>query len=128
MSLFSPSCRHGILRFQESWVKLSSISIQLRWKKKPRTRKPAHIPMALGKMYKIPKHPYVPPEENELTLNLLAEYMRKIDSMRKYFKEELEQKYKDEGNTFENQKLEEVKFQALLDENNKENERLRKIR
>ncbi|KFM82070.1 putative 28S ribosomal protein S26, mitochondrial, partial [Stegodyphus mimosarum] len=100
---------------------------QLRWKKIPR-RKPKWLPTAPSKLYRIPEHPYVPPDEKELILELLDEYNRKIESLRKLFQAEVKQKDVDEGNTLEQQKKDEAEFRLLLEENKKENEKIRAIR
>ncbi|GFT69390.1 probable 28S ribosomal protein S26, mitochondrial [Nephila pilipes] len=101
--------------------------MQLRWKKIPK-RKPKFLPTAASKLFRIPEHPYVPPDEKQLIDDLLEEYYRKIDSLRVLFKAELNQKNIDEGHTLENQRDEEAKFCLLLEENKKENERIAKIR
>ncbi|GBM23566.1 hypothetical protein AVEN_196642-1 [Araneus ventricosus] len=127
MSLLWRSHFPSVLKLHEACRKVSCKSMQLRWKKIP-IRKPRWLPMAPSKLFRIPEHPYVPPDEKQLIEDLLEEYYRKIESLRKVFKEELAQKSRDEGHTLENQKLEEAKFLSLLEENKKENERLRKIR
>ncbi|PRD26052.1 UNVERIFIED_CONTAM: mRpS26 [Trichonephila clavipes] len=117
----------NILKLRESCITVPSISIQLRWRKIPK-RKPRYLPMAPSKVFRIPQHPYVSPDEQQLRDDLLDEYYTKVESLRVLFKAELNQKSIDEGHTIENQKEEEAKFRLLLEENKKENERIRKIR
>ncbi|KAF8774731.1 putative 28S ribosomal protein S26 like protein [Argiope bruennichi] len=127
MSFLYRSYLPSILKLHEVRCNVPYIFVQLRWKKIP-IRKPRWLPMAPSKLFRIPEHPYVPPDEKQLIEDLLDEYYRKIESLRKLFKEELAQKSRDEGHTVENQRLEEEKFLLLLEENKKENERLQKLR
>ncbi|CAL1298831.1 unnamed protein product [Larinioides sclopetarius] len=127
MSLLYRSHLPSILKLHKACSIAPYVSVQLRWKKIP-IRKPRWLPMAPSKLFRIPQHPYVPPDEKQLIEDLLEEYYTKIVSLQKAFKEELAQKSRDEGHTIENEKLEEAKFLSLLEENKKENERLRKIR
>lgn len=53
---------------------------QVRWRKPPK-RKPRWLPMAACKVFRIPQHPYVSPEEKQLEDDLLDEYYRKVDSL-----------------------------------------------
>ncbi|XP_035224180.1 probable 28S ribosomal protein S26, mitochondrial [Stegodyphus dumicola] len=103
------------------------VTTQLRWKKIP-IRKPMWLPTAPSKLYRIPEHPYVPPDEKELIAELLEEYYCKVESLRQLFQAEVKQKDEDEGNTLEQQQKDEAEFRLLLEENKKENERIRAIR
>lgn len=90
-------------------------------------RKPAHLPTAKTKLYTIPVHPYFPPDEVKLIEDLLSEYKRRISSLGRMFRTELE---KTTGTTAiiaaEAAAAEEHK--KLMEMNNLENERVRKIR
>lgn len=59
------------------------ISTQVRWKKKTGGwRKPRWLPMAKSKVFRIPQHPYVAPEEIQLQKDLLEEHYRILGSLR----------------------------------------------
>lgn len=96
--------------------------------KKPRIRKPLWLPVAASKLYRIPEHPYVPQDEKDLILELLDEYYIKVDSLRKLFRAEIDQKYVDDGTKEEKKKQEETEFRLLLESNKRENERIQEIR
>lgn len=57
------------------------VTYHIRFRKTPK-RKPRWLPMAKSKVFRIPQHPYVPPEQKELELELLDEYNRIIESLR----------------------------------------------
>jgi len=91
-------------------------------------RKPLWMRTAKSKLFRIPQHPYFPPEEKELIAKLEDEYYIKINSTRKLFQEEMKQKFEDEGNTLKKQEESKNEFLMLLEENRKENEYIKSIR
>ncbi|XP_054716587.1 probable 28S ribosomal protein S26, mitochondrial [Uloborus diversus] len=115
-----------LLTRNELFISMPSC-VQLRWRKIP-VRKPKWKPMAASKLYRIPKHPEVSPEEAELHVNLMDEYYRKVESLRKLFKKELESQNLDEAFLAKQEEEEEKQFHLLLEENKRENERVKKIR
>ncbi|XP_015928974.1 small ribosomal subunit protein mS26 [Parasteatoda tepidariorum] len=105
-----------------------SIYNQLRWRRKEPKRKPLWMPTAKSKLFRIPQHPYVSEEEKDLIDDLLDEYYIKLESLRKLFQEELKQKFEDEGFSLKKQQESKENFLSLLEENKKENERIKLIR
>jgi len=100
---------------------------QLRWKKEPK-RKPRYLPMAQSKVFVIPEKMYVPPDEQQLADDLKEEYYRHLNSLRKQFQDEIKQLPSKEEIILAMKKEEKEEFKLLLEENKKENERIKKIR
>uniref|UniRef100_A0A1E1X3W9 Small ribosomal subunit protein mS26 n=1 Tax=Amblyomma aureolatum TaxID=187763 RepID=A0A1E1X3W9_9ACAR len=101
---------------------------QLRWKKKPKGSKPRWMPIAPTKLFKINPGPPVDPEEIAVLRRMRAAYRTEMKAIRNYWMEENRKDLELADKYSAVSQEEEREHERLLEENDKENQRVAILR
>uniref|UniRef100_A0A023FNU2 Small ribosomal subunit protein mS26 n=1 Tax=Amblyomma cajennense TaxID=34607 RepID=A0A023FNU2_AMBCJ len=101
---------------------------QVRWKKKPKGMKPRWMPIAPTKLFKINLGPPVDPEEITVLRRMHAAYRTEMKAIRNYWMEENRKDLELADKHSAVSQEEEREHERLLEENEKENQRVALLR
>ncbi|XP_054162269.1 probable 28S ribosomal protein S26, mitochondrial [Oppia nitens] len=112
-----------------SWPMYESVRHHLKRRKKEPIRKPIWTPIAPSKLFRIRNKPELTADESQQRQHLEYNYALSVRSITHYFKHEFyDPTLSGGGLTDEQIRLEAENQQKLINENNKENERIAEIR